>query len=220
MHSKSKKNPFPAISTIQRELSACCFNPLDKTHSIFTYFIHGFLLKLTKFQDFCSCTIIFQGFPGWVGNPREFLFTKQECIPVGCVPAARRPSAGVCIPGEVCLVWGGSAWSGGGGVCLVPGGVSDPGGLPGLGGALPGRGGALSGPGGGWCVWPGGGIPACTEADTPPPPRGQTHACKNITLATTSLRPVINRTSPPGNPHYCTNHATHCELTFSCASLG
>ena len=44
---------------------------------------------------------------------------------------------------------------------------------------------------GGGCLLPGGvcsgggvGIPACTEADTPPlPPRGQTHACKNITLA-------------------------------------
>ena len=27
---------------------------------------------------------------------------------------------------------------------------------------------------------------------TPSPPCGQTHTCKNITLATTSLRPVIN----------------------------
>ena len=69
------------------------------------------------------------------------IFTKQECIPVGCVPAARRPYAGVCFPGGVCLVlggvclvrgvclvWGVSAWSGGclpgpGGVCLVWGGV-------------------------------------------------------------------------------------------------
>ena len=56
-------------------------------------------------------------------------FYEQECIPVGCVPAARRPYAGVCFPG-------GSAWSRGGvwhpsmhwgrhpggGVCLVPGG--------------------------------------------------------------------------------------------------
>ena len=67
----------------------------------------------------------------------------------------------------MCLVPGGSAWSGG---------------------DLPGPGGCLPGPGGG--AWSGGGIPACTEADTPPPPCGQTHACKNITLATTSLRPV------------------------------
>ena len=37
-------------------------------------------------------------------------------------------------------------------------------------------GGGGSAPGGGGC-----GIPACTEADTPP--RGQTHACENITLA-------------------------------------
>ena len=52
----------------------------------------------------------------------------QECIPVGCVPAARRPSAGVCFPGG-----GGSAWSWGGlpgpqgGVCLVWGGLPGPG---------------------------------------------------------------------------------------------
>ena len=39
------------------------------------------------------------------------------------------------------------------------------------------------------------GIPACTEADTLPP-CGQTHTCKNITLATTSLRPVRNTNTP------------------------
>ena len=56
--------------------------------------------------------------------------------------------------------------------------------------------GGVSGPGGcllqGVCVpAPGGGcgIPACTEADTPPVNR-MTDRCKNITLATTSLRPV------------------------------
>ena len=80
---------------------------------------------------------------------------QQECIPVGCVPAARRPYAGVCyrgggeggllpgwgclLPGEA-LLWGGSA----------PRGVSAPGG----------RGG-----GGGVCSR--GGIPACTEAEPP-----------------------------------------------------
>ena len=37
------------------------------------------------------------------------ILQKQECIPVGCVPAARLPYAGVCFPGE--------------GVYLVPGGV-------------------------------------------------------------------------------------------------
>ena len=69
----------------------------------------------------------------------------------------------VSVPGGgvVCL-------SRGGGVCLFQAGVSGP------------EGGLLRG----------GGITACTEADTPPP-CGQTHACKNITLATTSLRPVI-----------------------------
>ena len=51
---------------------------------------------------------------------------------------------------------------------------------------------------GGFCPWGrvsapggegGGGIPACTEAD--PPVNRMTNRCKNITLATTSLRPVI-----------------------------
>ena len=60
----------------------------------------------------------------------------------------------------------GGVYSGGGGVCswggcLLPGGLSAP---------------------GGWCLLPGGcGIPACTEADTPPVNR-ITHACENITL--------------------------------------
>ena len=40
-----------------------------------------------------------------------------------------------------------------------------------------------SGPGGGGSS----GIPACTEAD--PPVNRMTDRCKNITLATTSLRP-------------------------------
>ena len=84
-------------------------------------------------------------------------YYQQECIPVGCLPAARRPYAGVCfrgvpgpgglVPGG-CLVWGGGVCSGGGG-CAPGEGV---------------------------------GIPACTEADTPPP-CGQPHTCENITLA-------------------------------------
>ena len=116
-------------------------------------------------------------------------YLQQECIPVGCVPAARRPYAGVCFPGG-CLPGpgglpgaGGSAWSWGrlpgpggvspwsGGVCLVPGG-----GLPGPGGSLPGPG--------------GGGMASQHALRQTPPPCGQTHTCKNITLATTSLRPV------------------------------
>ena len=135
----------------------------------------------------------------------------QECIPVGCVPSAavavswgggllpggvysqggvssRGVSAlrGVCSQGGVCswgcLLPGVSALGGGG--CLLPGGW-------GCGCLLPGVG--LSASRGGWCLlWgvsaPGGGVPACTEADTPP--CGQTHTCKNITFAT-SLRSVI-----------------------------
>ena len=93
---------------------------------------------------------------------------KQECIPVGCVPA-------VCcslLPGG-----GGSAWSRGGspcqgGVCLVQGGFSLLGGF--------------SLPGGSAWFWGGlGGLPG----EPPPWTESQTRV-KNITLATTSLRPV------------------------------
>ena len=77
--------------------------------------------------------------------------------------------------------------------------------MPGLGGVcsrgMPGLGG-VSGLGGVWSrggVWSQGvcsrgvsglgGIPACIAAE-PPPVNGMTNRCKNITLATTSLRPV------------------------------
>ena len=146
---------------------------------------------------------------------------KQECIPVGCIPAARRKYAGVCfwgvpgpggwVPGlgglggawsRGYLVWGG-AWSGG--VCSR--GVSAPGGSAARevcsgGGCAPGgawSGGCLvqgvSAPGGvcsGGVSAPGGmvGIPACTEADTPPPLWTDTRLWKYY-LGPTSLRPVI-----------------------------
>ena len=85
-----------------------------------------------------------------------------------------------------------SGWSGG---CLPgPGGVLSQGGLPGPGGGLvPG---GLHGPGGVWYPsmhWgmPPPHIPACTEADPLRPMNRMTDRCKNITSATTSLRPVI-----------------------------
>ena len=102
--------------------------------------------------------------------------SEQECIPVGGVPAAHWPYAGVCFRGG----------------CLL--GVSAPGGCLLLGGPL----GVecllrevclLSG---GVSALRGCGIPACTEADTPLPVNRMTNRCKNTTLATTSLRPVIN----------------------------
>ena len=34
-------------------------------------------------------------------NHNTKFYFKQECIPVRCVPAARRPYAGVCFPGGV-----------------------------------------------------------------------------------------------------------------------
>ena len=84
---------------------------------------------------------------------------------------------------------------------LLPGGVSpwQGGVLPGRGvwsreGVLPGRGGILPGggdfPGRGGSPWQGGG---CSPYWRPPPVNRMTNRCKNITLATTSLRPVKRR---------------------------
>ena len=58
-------------------------------------------------------------------------YGKQERIPVGCLPAARSPYAGVCFQGG-CLVWGDVSGPRGGvsgprGMCLVLG-VCGPGG--------------------------------------------------------------------------------------------
>ena len=103
---------------------------------------------------------------------------------------------GVLSPGVVYLVPGGvPGWGVSGMGCVVWGclvwGVSGPGGVWSWGRCLP--------PGrclvlGGVCFQgvstPGVGIPACTEADTPPVNR-MINRCKNITLATILLRPVI-----------------------------
>ena len=130
--------------------------------------------------------------------------SQQECIPVGCVPAARRPYSGIL---ESASQWGyprsgrggvlpgpggrgvlpdlegsprsrgGSAWSGG--VSLVRGV------LPGLGGSHWSRGGVLPGPVGD--------LPGPGEEGSPwqtPPVNRMTDRRKNITLAPTSLRPV------------------------------
>ena len=167
----------------------------------------------------------------------DILINKQECIPVGCVPAGRRPYSEVCFPGEgVCLVRGGGSPSlvrgglpglggfyqpGGGGclpgprgVCLVQGGSAwsggfsqpGPGGSAWSGGVLPAWEGCLPGPGGfsqpGWgrSAWFRGGLPGPggLPAWRTPPVNRITDTCKNITLATTSLRPVINTSNFPG----------------------
>ena len=104
------------------------------------------------------------------------------------------------LPGGVCLV------PGGGGGFSLPGGSgprgrgSGPrGGLPGPeGGCLPGPGGVLLGPGGvvlpAGGVWSQGVLPVGGVLQRPPPVYRITDTCKNITLATTSLRPVIMST--------------------------
>ena len=83
------------------------------------------------------------------------------------------------LPGVALLGLGGGFLPGPGGVLLGPGGGSawSGGSLPGPGGLSPGPGGCLPGPGGG-------------DPGDPPVYR-ITDTCKNITLATTSLRPVI-----------------------------
>ena len=128
---------------------------------------------------------------------------KQECIPVGCVPAARRPYPGVCFLGGVYLPVGCTCP---GGTCL--GGVYLPRGyLPG--GSVPARGVYLPGGTSGGCACPGGGVPGrgctcwgvylpggctclggctcpgctCPGGGTPPLVDRITDACKNITLA-------------------------------------
>ena len=141
---------------------------------------HGKIFQIADLLEYCDKITC------------EIAFLKQECIPVGCLPAASRPYAGVCFGGV-------SAWSGG---CLLPGGWC----LPGLGGwCLPGPGGCLPGGGvvsawsrgGGVCLvrgglpCPGGLVSQYALRQTPSPPVNRmTNRCKNITLATTSLRPV------------------------------
>ena len=104
----------------------------------------------------------------------------------GCTWSGGVPGPGGCpwsggyLSGGVYLVWG--VYLVQGAVHLVPGSVPGPGGYlvrgaPGHGGCTWSRGGGESVPGG--CTWSG----------TPSPPPGQTHACKNITFAT-SLRTV------------------------------
>ena len=105
--------------------------------------------------------------------------------------------------GGVLLGPGGwSAWSGGGSpwsrggvvVCLVRGVLLDPGGiLLGPGGVVClVRGGSPWSRGGWWSAWSGGGSPWSREGVLwrPPPVNRITDTCKNITMATTSLRPV------------------------------
>ena len=105
----------------------------------------------------------------------------QECIPVGCVPPARRPY----LPGPAGGgggTWsrrgapgpGGCTWSRGAylvwGVYLVRGGVPGPGGVYLVWWAVPGPGGE--------CTWSGG----VYLVRYSPPVNRMTDACKNITL--------------------------------------
>ena len=94
----------------------------------------------------------------------------QECIPVGCVPAAHWPYAGACSwRGDVCFQ-GGSA----------------------LGGYVSALGGVCSGGSAWWDVCSQGGVwySSMHWGRHPPPVDRITGTCKNSTLATTSLRLV------------------------------
>ena len=116
-------------------------------------------------------------------------------FPLGCGPGGGPPSWGVSLAVGYLLLGGGFPWQGG----LLGRGSPSQGGLLGKGvppswGVSLARG--VSFPGGlfprvGVGVppsWEGGSIPACTEAD----PYHHPDTSKNITLATTSLRPVKN----------------------------
>ena len=103
--------------------------------------------------------------------------TKQECIPVGCVPAARWPYAEVCSRGGGFWSWG--VCSGPGGVCSGPGRVSAP----------RGRGWGVSGLGGVWS-----GVYPSMHWGRPPPPLWTDRRLWKYYLGPTSLRPVINFT--------------------------
>ena len=107
-------------------------------------------------------------------------------------------------PGRFSLVRGGfslvrGVLLGQGEVCLVGGFSLVPGGSPWSRGVLPGPGGVLLGPGGfslvGGSVWSDGGSPwswgGFSGDPSPLWTEWMTDTCKNITLATTSLRPVI-----------------------------
>ena len=101
------------------------------------------------------------------GNVFLDFYIKQECIPVGCVPAARRPYAGVCFGGG-----GGFLPARGGSPCR--GGSSLPGGVPPCrggslcqGGFLPAGGGVLPARGG--FSLPGGVLPARGGSPENPP---------------------------------------------------
>ena len=120
------------------------------------------------------------------------------------LPGGVLPAGGVLLgPRRVCLVLGGSAWSLGGGGFSLPGGSA----WSREGFSLVPGGGGLSLPGGfslvpgGSPCWGGlpgpGGVSAWSRGCSPETPLVNriTHTCKNITLATTSLRPVIRDTS-------------------------
>ena len=110
-------------------------------------------MEITKILPFPQYSLMTDTF-----SQCEINFEEQECIPVGCVPAAHRPYAAVffrggflpgrgglpgpggavCLVlggGAVCLVWGAllgpGAFSLVRGVCLVQGGSPCRGGLPG-----------------------------------------------------------------------------------------
>ena len=140
------------------------------THPQTNLLIHNIYLICETFMDklFIICKV-------WI--------IQQECIPVGCIPAAHWLYAAVFFPGGgLPGPGGGSPWSGGGGVVRL------------------GLGGVLLGPrGGGGSPWSRGGFslvlggillgPGGVSGD--PPVNRITDTCKNITLATTSLRPVM-----------------------------
>ena len=133
----------------------------------------------------CSLTVCWSLVPGG-----GYLLWRVSALGGCLIPRGCLLLGGVCSWGDVCS--GGVSAPGG---CLFLGGVFS------RGSGVCSRGSGVCSGGWGWVSAPGGvcsqgvsasrgcGIPACTEADTPPVNR-ITDTSKNITLATTSLRPV------------------------------
>ena len=114
------------------------------------------------------------------------------------------------LPGGLCFPWG-----------CFPGGVCFPGVCASRGVCFPGEGVCFPGEGG---VLPGG-YPSIHWGRSPPPVNRMTDRCKNITLATTSLRPVKTAFSFSFNTHYwikwccVTNDTLECKSDIICLKI-
>ena len=171
VHDQVAQNLIPGLFPLQEyscAKSTECFQK-QGNHGLFALL----LFSLQNRKKYLPCTLILR-----VNLALYLKFhLKQECIPVGCVPAARWPYAGVCCRGGLlrgvcsggCPLWGGCLLQGGvySGGCLLPG-VSALGGVC-SGGCL--LRGVVSAPGGCVCSW------GVLPQTCPPPVNRMTDRC-------------------------------------------